>query len=45
MSIMDIGILTGFAPDRKSLQKVDILLLYLQQILDLEQLAGFPPLD
>ena len=25
MSIMDIGILTGFAPDRKSLQKVDIL--------------------
>ena len=35
MAIMDIGILTGFAPDQKSLQKVDILLLYLQRILDL----------
>ena len=35
MSIMDIGILTGFAPDRQSLQKVDILLFYLQRILDL----------
>ena len=34
MSIMDIGILTGFAPDQKSLQKVHILLLYLQRILD-----------
>ena len=32
---MDIGILTGFAPDKKSLQKVDILLLSLQRILDL----------
>ena len=31
---MDIGILTGFAPDQKSLQKVHILLLYLQRILD-----------
>lgn len=30
MSIMDIGILTGFAPDQKSLQKVNIVLLYLQ---------------
>lgn len=29
MSIMDIGILTGFAPDQKSLQKVNIVLLYL----------------
>ena len=35
MSIMDIGILTGFSPDKKSLQKVNILLLYLQRILDL----------
>ena len=34
MSIIDIGILTGFAPDQKSLQKVHILLLYLQRILD-----------
>ena len=35
MSIMDIGILTGFAPDKKSLEKVSIVLLYLQRILNL----------
>lgn len=40
MSIMDIGILTGFAPDIKSLKKVNILLLYLHRILDL-LLASF----
>lgn len=30
MAIMDIGILTGFAPDKKSLQEVNIVSLYLQ---------------
>ena len=29
MSIIDIGILSGFVPDKQSLQKVNIVLLYL----------------
>ena len=42
MSIMDIGILTGFAPDKKSLEKVSIVLLYLQRILNLFLDISFP---
>ena len=29
MSIMDIGILTGFVPDKESLKKVNVVVLYI----------------
>ena len=44
MSIMDIGILTGFKPDQKSLQKVGQLSNYIVKVLDVSVLLRVKPL-